>query len=220
MSEFNYSSNSRKSKETEDTPKVIKPIPMPVVSNNVTINKKSGFSKFRELFILESGKDVKQHLIYNVVVPELKHLVLTLITEGAERSMYGGGTTSPRGTYLKRSSGTHYNYSKVSKKEEPRERSQRLTKEQRDTHDFSSVTFEDRGDAELVLDNLSDLVDKYDSASVADLLSLMHITPNFQDDVWGWTDLRGASIRLSRGRYLLSLPEPEFLNEEEPGERK
>ena len=63
-------------------------------------------------------------------------------------------------------------------------------------------------EAENIIDRLSDLIENYDTATVADLYDLAGITSNFTDDRWGWYTLEGASVSHLREGYLLNLPKP------------
>lgn len=70
---------------------------------------------------------------------------------------------------------------------------------------------ESRPEAETVLDNLYDILNKYDVVSVSDLYELVGITPQHTDQKWGWTTLQGAGVSRMRDGYLLNLPEPQPL---------
>ena len=54
-----------------------------------------------------------------------------------------------------------------------------------------------------------DLVNSYDSATVADFYDLVGITSEFTDNKWGWTNLHGSRVIRARDGYLLDLPKPE-----------
>jgi hypothetical protein len=66
--------------------------------------------------------------------------------------------------------------------------------------------------SENVVDNLFELVSRYESATVADLYELVGLNSTHTDHKWGWTDLHGAGVTRIRGGYLLDLPEPEPLD--------
>ena len=206
MSEINYSSNSNTSKGKEE--KKIKP--EKVVTGDVVVNKKSLGKKVIETFTIEDNRSVMDHLIFDVVVPTTKALIIDLVTQGIERKFYGSGVRGHTGSYLGRG-GAYTNYSKITK-EPRRQTSSPITPRDKADHRFDSVEFESRGEAELTIDKLTEQIDNYDVATVSDLYSAIGLTSDFTDENWGWTDLRGANIRRSGGRYLLYLPKPQPLD--------
>lgn len=81
----------------------------------------------------------------------------------------------------------------------------------RRTHDFSEIIFESRVEAQDALDKLRDRLDKYNTASVADLYSITGIDDNFKDNEWGWDNLDGSYVRRYRRGFVLDLPETKKL---------
>lgn len=79
-------------------------------------------------------------------------------------------------------------------------------------HDFDEIVLDTRHEAELVLDNLEELIKQYGQATVTDLYDLVNITSSFADEKWGWTDLSHANVSHVRDGYLLNLPKPETLD--------
>ena len=73
---------------------------------------------------------------------------------------------------------------------------------------FKEILLADRGDAEIVLDRLGDLIDEYQTASVADLYSLTGISQEFTDNRWGWDSLEGARVVRAGRMFMLDLPVP------------
>lgn len=63
-----------------------------------------------------------------------------------------------------------------------------------------------RSEAELVLERLGDIIDKFEVASVGDLHDLLGLPQTHVDQKWGWTYVGDASIRQVREGYLLDLP--------------
>lgn len=206
MNKINYTSNSNVSKGEDEK----KPKPDKVVTGEVVVNKKSLGKKVVETFTIEDNRSVVEHLIFDVVVPTTKALIIDLVTQGLEGKFYGSGVGGRTGSYLGRR-GAYTNYSKITK-EPKRQSSTPITQRDRADHRFDSVEFESRGEAELTIDKLTEQIENYDVATVSDLYSAIGLTSDFTDENWGWTDLRSASIRRSGGRYLLYLPKPQPLD--------
>lgn len=66
-----------------------------------------------------------------------------------------------------------------------------------------------RDEAELVIERLSDILENYDVASVADLYDLVGLPTTYIDNKWGWTNLAYANVRQVREGYLIDLPQAE-----------
>ena len=78
---------------------------------------------------------------------------------------------------------------------------------------IDDIVFETRGDAEKVLDTLSEALSVYGSVSVADFYDLADISAEWTDNNFGWTDLRGARVLRTRGGgYTIDMPKPTNIN--------
>lgn len=192
---MNYQGNSHKSKEE----KASKPEVRRIVEGGVVERKKPLGRKFSEMFMGDDARSVGNYLLLDVAIPAAKSLIMDLISQGIERALYGD--SRPRSRDHRPG---YTNYNKVSKRDERRE----MSRHARATHDFREIVLESRGEAEEVLDTLTELIDKYDVATVADLYEMVNISGSFQDDKWGWVNMRGASVRRVRDGYLLDLPRP------------
>jgi hypothetical protein len=82
-----------------------------------------------------------------------------------------------------------------------------VSRRARANHEFDEIILESRAEAELVLEKLTDLIEQYDVATVADLYELVGISSSHVDQKWGWDDIRDSGAeRVRGGGYLLSLP--------------
>jgi hypothetical protein len=70
----------------------------------------------------------------------------------------------------------------------------------------NDLVFASRPEAELVVERLIDIIDKYDVASLADLYDLVGLPTAHTDNKWGWTYLNNVEIRQIRDGYLVDLP--------------
>jgi hypothetical protein len=59
---------------------------------------------------------------------------------------------------------------------------------------------------------MHDVIGEYGSVTVADLLEMVSLDSSFTDWKYGWTDLRGSSVKRVRGGYLIVLPKPILLD--------
>ena len=73
--------------------------------------------------------------------------------------------------------------------------------------EFDDIIFDNRGDADLVLDQLESAIANYGMASVLDLYDLAGLTcQNYMADKYGWTDIQSARVARTRDGYILQLP--------------
>lgn len=67
-------------------------------------------------------------------------------------------------------------------------------------------------EANEVLTQMFDLLERYEVVTVSDLYELLGVSGNFTDERYGWTDLRGSRVSRARGGgYVLDLPPTEVL---------
>lgn len=91
---------------------------------------------------------------------------------------------------------------------------------------WKSVTYADRDEAEQILSELKEAIEKWHYVSVADACDLTGVPSNYSDTKIGWQNLDGASVRAIKkkvatcltayiggkeeivDRYYVSLPDP------------
>lgn len=199
---------SRQAAKKEESEK--KPIER--VTSGAVIQKKRGMgSKIRENFTGDDARSVGHYIFFDVIIPAAKNMLFDATSQGVERMLFGDsrGRNRPSSSGRSGSGYTSYNrmYDNKSRDNAPRELSTRA----RSSHDFDEIILEERGEAEAVIDELSNLIDEYGQVKVTDLYSLVGISGNYTDDKWGWVDLRTATTTRVRQGYLLDLPKPIFL---------
>jgi len=74
---------------------------------------------------------------------------------------------------------------------------------------MSQIYLVSRDEADLVVERMLDILDKYDVVSVADLNDLLGLPTSPIDNKWGWAILGRVEIRQTRDGYLIDLPAPE-----------
>ena len=188
-----YKSNSHKSKEltkNEPTKKVVKPIA------KATTKKKN---KLAETFISEDASNIKSYILMDVLVPAIKKAVIDIVTDGISMLFYGD---TSHGNKRSSTSASYVSYNRYS----DRDRRDDRTSYGRSRYSYDDIILQSRGEAEEVLDRMSEMIDTYGIVSVADMYDLVGIATNYTDNKYGWTNLRNAEpIRVSNG-YMLKLP--------------
>jgi hypothetical protein len=210
---INYASNSKKNREP-DVPSITdvpaEPQVEKVIQGTAVTKKPSLGRRLRESMAGDDAQTVGQYLMFNVIVPALKSTVTDVVSQGIERMLYGDTGRASRGSGRTQ----HIDYNSRSTRvgrPDPRER-ETLSRE---TRGYEDLAFETRADAELVLDGMIEQLREYGSISVARLYDLAGVTAmgSFQDNKWGWLDLRGVSTRgTPRNGYILNLPRPVALD--------
>lgn len=198
MEQMNYEPNSHKSKEERreaDKPKQVEK----VVTGAVKTKKKNDVHKLTDVFISEDVANVKDYILMDVLVPAVKKAISDIVTNGIDMILYGSTGRSKRTTSA---GGVSYSkYYDQKRNDRPYESRSRTTIYQHD-----DITLESRGEAEEVIERMSELVELYGEVSVADLYDLVGVTGNYTDNKYGWTNVRNAEVIRVRDGYLLKLP--------------
>lgn len=219
MADSAYPSNSHKSKQAAAEPaaaperREVKP-----VITGEAIKRKPPLSKrIAETFTGDDAQSVGAYLLLEVVVPAVKSLISEAVSQGTDRMLWGdaarmrsapgrGGRTRVGHTPYNTMSGGGGRPVGNNRTEPQGNRS--ISRHDRESFNFKEILLEDRGDAEIVLDRLGDLIDEYQTASVADLYSLTGISQEFTDNRWGWDSLEGARVVRAGRMFMLDLPVP------------
>lgn len=193
--ENNYKPNSHKFKEaqlqaaTQQEEKKIEK----VIDGTARVRKKSGIRKAMDNFISDDVPNIRTYVIKDVIVPTIKKI----ISETVDMVLFGKSRKS--NTIAGRVSYNRFF-------EEPR-RQAASSVQTAHGYNYNEVIVESRGEAELVLSQMNDIIETYDMASVADLYDLVGITGEYTDNRYGWTNVSNAEIvRLRDGGYLIQMP--------------
>lgn len=165
------------------------------------IKKKSGMSKFADTFMAEDRRNVKSYILNDVVLPWVKDLIYTVVANSLSMSLFGDTNHTnkqTKNTAYRYSYGSCFGSSKLPQ----------TNRVQNTSYSYDDILFETRGDAEMVLSGLDDILERYGMASVADFYELADITGKYTDYNYGWKNLQTAEIlRVSSG-YMIKFPRP------------
>jgi hypothetical protein len=183
-----------------------------VVTGEVIKKPKSLGRKFKELIVGDGSKGALNYVFGDVLIPALKNMFVDAVSKGAERAVYGDSVSSRRSRMDYGRPRIQYN-SPIDRRE-PRGRSVSLPDQPPHRvggrrYDAGEIILVSREEAELVLERLADILDKYDVATVADLHDLVGLPTAHVDNKWGWFSLGYASVRQIRDGYILDLPQAE-----------
>lgn len=171
-----------------------------IVKGTVKTRKKTFGHKVAKAIFAEELPDVKEHVIWDVMIPGVRDGIRNALINIVE-SIFGGGIRGNRsgGTRVSyRNGGTDYNHAYGGGVRA--QRSEGL-------YAFEDVIFDNRGEAEAVKDQLQYNIERYGYVSVLDYYDMCGLRTRPSDANFGWTNLKNATVDRVSGGYLLRLPD-------------
>lgn len=193
-----YPANSHRSKELATEGRSEERKVQKVVSGKVT-TKKNEVRKLTDIFISEDARNVKSYIFMDVLVPAIKKAISDIVTNGIDMILYGG---SGSGRKSKPSSTVSYR----SYYDSPRSGGSSRNDVPRSRFDYDDIVFESRGEAELVREQMVDIIERYGFVTVADMYDMADLTAPYTSNKYGWTNIRSAEAVRVRDGYILKLP--------------
>lgn len=191
--------------ETEEREK-LKPV---VGADQVVSTKKSLGRKFAETFLGENLKDVSKYLIWDVIVPGMKNAILDTMS-----MMFFGETTSRRAGGRREPDRTSYSsYYRGTSRSSREKRERERDRDDDRAVDYRNIVLKYRQDAEDVVDALYERIEKYEYATVADLLDLVGQTGKYTDNNWGWDRKQDIGIRRVERGFLIDVAPAEYIRD-------
>ncbi len=202
---MDYVANSEKSKTGGATEKKVV---TKVVTGAVVVKKKSLGQKFKDVFIEADFRGVTRYVVSEVLLPAARNMIVDASQKGIERMIYGPDAPRRSDRFGNAPGRAQFGGSPLFRTDyrhpttrPPMQRSSAYSRPGR--NDFIHET---REDAEIVLQHLFDIVERYGETSVADLHELMGLPISNTDQKWGWTNLAGANVRPDYGGFIVDLP--------------
>lgn len=194
-----YQPNSHRYKEQQKQEAAEKKKMEKVVTGVAKVKKKSEISKVAGAIISEDLANVKTHVVSDVIIPAAKKLIYDIVKDGIDMLLYGGSGRSD-----KRSSGSKVSYAKFY--DDPRDRRTTSTPVTKTRFDYDDISFENRGDAEMVLKLMEEAIERYGFVTIADMYDLADLTQPYTSNKYGWINLNTAEVVRSRDGYIIKLP--------------
>lgn len=193
MENFDYTPNSNKYKEEKNEERKVQKI----VIGPVKTKKKSEAKKLVDTFISEDATKVKEYILMDVLVPAIKKAISDIVTNGIDMILYGGSGKAKSNIPGSRVSYVNYNNPSRFDSRQPIQRS---------AYSYDDIILQSRGEADMVLSQMDEIVSQYGFVRVADMYDLVGITGNYTDNNYGWTDIRSAQIIRVRDGYMIKMP--------------
>lgn len=185
------------------TREIDKPEVKPVVTGKVTKRKKGVL----EGFIEEDAKTIASSIRDDVIVPTIKDLIANGIKMAIDMMLFGEASSGYTYHGPRKNGFTNYNQMSTNRQTIS---GTKVTPKSR--YDVDVLEFEQRIDAEMVLESLSDHMEKYHCFSIADYYKLCRYPYEYTDDNYGWYTMQGMGITHVPGGWTIIFPKPEPLN--------
>jgi len=177
---------------------------LPKVRPSVRVKKPGFLQKLTSKMISRDTDGIGDYILWEVLVPAAKTTMQEGLITAIEMLFHGGKSTG------RRSRGSHISYGSMYRSS----RSRRELNE-RDGHyapgyrsRTDDIFFEYGEDADSVLDEMINLLEKYEQITIADYYDLAGISNMIEptDHGYGWEDLSGTRIIVTRNGYKINLP--------------
>ena len=217
LENYPNASFSAKAKPDLDKSKVKPKQEQVVKDGHVTLKKQSAWKKAKHRIFEQEGKDLKDYVIYDVLIPSIKDTISNIVSNGVDILLYGDARhiNSKRVGIL---GGTRYgnyvSYNSISSNKStnsirtPASSNSTL----RNNLALDEFIFQTRGEAVEILDRLSTILIDYGVVTVADLYDLCGLKTPYTYNNYAWRDLSTAGVSMTRDGYLLNLPTPQTLD--------
>lgn len=204
-----YPANNHKSKEIASEPDRK---PMARVTKGDAKLKKPFRRRVMETFVGGDIETVGPYILFEVVIPSIREMVVNSGKEALERAFFGTTAPRPRGGGPTFSYGSN-NRTSYSGRYNGRTEEVREERRGRSPVGYEEIILPTASDAHEVLDAMHIAIQEFDSVSVADVYDLIGQSHDYMDRSWGWNSIKGAEVRRLRSdEFLLDLPRPERLN--------
>ena len=187
---------------------------LPELRGTASVKKKSVWSRIAKEMIADEVHDLKEHLIFRILVPTVKSTIRNLFVNAVDMTLYGRSAStrddrdSRRGAYVAYSASSRNAGLDAAYMDRARERK---TEEYVDVRKLEGVEFPYEEDAKDVVNFLLDMIEDYGKAKVSDFLAAARLPTNSIHPKWGWYDITGWKIAaLPTGGFCVILPRPEY----------
>lgn len=163
--------------------------------------KKNNARKLTDVFINEDVSNVKNYVLFDVVIPSIKKALYDLVVGSLDMTLFGGRGGSNGKRYVSDKI-SYKDYNGISSRSDRGHSDSRS----RSSYSYDDIILESRGEAESVLSRMDEIIEEYDEVRVADLYDLVGITGDYTDNKYGWTNIRNARIVRTRDGFKIEMP--------------
>lgn len=172
----------------------------PVVKSKVVVKKQSGLQKFAKSFLAEDAKSIGDYVLNDIIMRSIKDTFFDMVTNGLRMALFGDARPNNRN---RTTVGSKYSYNSIL--DGPRtkgySRGERIW-------NFDELIIPNREEAEGVIAQLFDILERYERVRVADFYTLLGLDYEYTDNDYGWTRLENSYVKHVRDGYVVVLPKP------------
>ena len=168
------------------------------VTNQVTVKKQNELCKFGKKLFTEDAKSAGEYVVNDVVVPNIKKLIVDIVKNAIDFFIYGG-KSGGNNSGIRNVSYQNYYTGRPST-------TTQSTYNKPNIYAINDVVFNDRGEAEAVLMRLKEAVERYGMVSVVDFYDCISQPSKYTDQKYGWRDLSSATVIRVNGGYSIQFP--------------
>lgn len=169
----------------------------------------SAGSKFLSNLFADDISNIKEYILWDVLMPAFKNAISDTITNGIDMLLFGQ-TRTGRSTKKVNYSGIYSGSSRVIRFND-RDKEEDRPRRGISGYSFQEIVLPTRTEAEDVLWHLRKIEQQYGMVSVADMYDAVGETSDFTDNKWGWSDLDGATIQRVSDGFVIRMPRVEAL---------
>ena len=184
----------------------------------VSTKKQSAWRKAKHRIFEQEGKELKNYIVNDVLIPSIKETISTMVSNGIDILLYG----EARHVGQKRSGilggsryGNYVSYNSISSNRNSsvvNRPGMASAANLRDSLSLDDFIFQTRDEANVILDHMSTILTDYGIVTVADLYDMCGLKSQYTYNNYAWKDLSTATVSLVRDGYLLNLPTPYALD--------
>jgi hypothetical protein len=187
-----YESNSHKSRGDKPGTQ-LEPAKKKEVKQVTNTGKTKKKSILQKIFIPEDVTDVKEWIVFDILIPGARNLLLDTINE-----VLGGGRRTSRNRSILGGGVRYTNYSSMS--------GNRQQSRRRSGFDYDDIIVETSQEAHDILNELDALMEQYHVVSLADLYSAAGVSCDYTYNNYGWKDISDARVVRDPDGWILKFP--------------
>lgn len=185
--------------------------PKPVKKNAPKLKDKTFKQKLRDAFIAEEVHDIKDYMIFGVVIPAIKTTFRNLVVNSLDISLFG--KTQKGGNGGKPGGGSYISYDRAYNSNGGGNQQSPPTKSSNsiDVRELDRVWFETKEDADEQIRAIREIYDYNEGVlSVAEFLDAAQIKATPIHTKWGWIDISNVSAEPypDGSGWYVNLPRP------------
>lgn len=174
----------------------------PVIDANVVEKKKKLGHEMVKALIADDISDIKTRFIMDNLIPTIQSFVLKSVNDVLSMLFYG----RPAAPQKKNSIASVISYRQGDYTDYTKGGGRPIVSDRTSRTGYEDLTLTDQDKAKEVLYRMDEIIETYDSVSVADLYQLCNITPSPSDFNYGWTDISTADVVRVRDGWTIKMP--------------